>query len=298
MYAVLVPIGPDARDVDRLHALAAELKRHEDPAEIRLVIVDDAPAARELGLDWSDQVTLRTPLWQERRAPDALSAHVAGTLEGLTLARGLEFAVKLDTDAAVIGSFSHRIRAAFADRHLGVVGSYDRTSTGATRDWSGWRRTIDRATLPMVINRGRGLTSPRYRSRKHRHAVREIRDVAFRFAPPGAHCLGGAYAVSDRFLQAAALDWRPWRGTHLGEDVVIGLLCSHAQLRMCSLTDIDEPFALAWRGLPGSPAELRAHGHSIVHSVKRDDPRDEQLLRAALQPQDPAGPERGSRVSR
>ena len=295
MFAVLVPIGPDARDVTRLHALADELSRHEDPAEIRLVIVDDAPAPRALDLGWPTQVTVRTPLWRERRAPDPLSAHVAGTLEGLTRARGLEFAVKLDTDAAVIGSFSRRIRASFADPQLGVVGSYDRTSTGATRDWSSWRRTIDRATLPMVVNRSRGLALPRYRSRRHRHAVREIRDVAFRFAPPGAHCLGGAYAVSDRFLRLSALDWHPWLGTHLGEDVVVGLLCSHAQLRMRSLTGVDEPFALSWRGLPASPAELVDHGHSIVHSVKRDEPDDERRLRAALQAQEPG---RGPRVSR
>ena len=283
MFAVLVPIGPDARDVTRLHALADELSRHEDPAEIRLVLIDDAPAPRALDLGWPTQATVRTPLWRERRAPDPLSAHVAGTLEGLTRARGLEFAVKLDTDAAVIGSFSRRIRASFADPQLGVVGSYDRTSTGATRDWSSWKATIDRAVLPVATGRRDGARRLWYRSRAHRRTVREIRDVAFGFAAPGAHCLGGAYAVSDRFLQSAALDWRPWLGTRLGEDVVIGLLCSHAHLRMRSLTGVDEPFALSWRGLPASPAELVAHGHSIVHSVKRDEPEDERRLRAALQ---------------
>ena len=283
MYAVLIPVGPAAVEVTRLHALLRELARHEDPTEIRLVIVDDAPTPRGLGLEWPEQVTVRTPLWQGPRAPDVLSAHVAGTLEGLERARGLEFAVKLDTDAAVIGSFSDHIRQAFVDPELGAVGSYDRTSTGGLRDWSGWRRPIDRAVLPIGLGRGRGVARLRYRSRASRRAVREIRDAAYRFAPPGAHCLGGAYAVSRHFLDKATLDWRPWLETQLGEDVVVGLLCSHVQLRMGSLSGVGEPFALSWHGLPGAPADIRARGHSIVHSIKRADPSDEQRLRGALQ---------------
>lgn len=284
MYAVLVPVGPDPRDVARLHSLAGELARYERPAEIRLVVVDDAPATRALGLDWPDQVIIRTPLWSRHWPPDVLSAHVAGTLEGLARARGLEFAVKLDTDAAVIAPFAADLRAVFANPDLGVVGSYDRMSTGAIRDWSPWPRVIDRATMPLVAARHDGERRIWLRTRRDRRVVRQIRDAAYRFAPPGAHCLGGAYAVSGRFLDRAALDWRPWVRTQLGEDVVVGLLCSHAELAMRSLTGAGEPFAVAWRGLPADPTEIVAAGHSIVHSVKREDWHEEQSLRKALQP--------------
>lgn len=44
-----------------------------------------------------------------------------------------------------------------------------------------------------------------------------------------------------------------------------------------------EPFAVAWRGLPGSPEELAARGASIVHSVKLDGEDEEASLRARLQ---------------
>ena len=287
---MLVPVGPDPRDVIRLHALAAELTRHERPTEIRLVIVDDAPAPRAFGVDWPDHVVVRTALWSQRRAPDVLSAHVAGTLQGLAQARGLEFAVKLDTDAAVIGPFATDLRAAFANPELGVVGSYDRMSTGAIRDWTGWPRVIDRATLPFVVARKGGRRGIWRRTRRDRRVVRRIRDAAYRFAPPGAHCLGGAYAVSGRFLDRAALDWRPWIRTHLGEDVVVGLLSSQAGLAMRSLTGAGEPFAVAWRGLPADPTEIVAAGHSIVHSVKRADWHEEQSLREALQRSEPAAP--------
>ena len=113
--------------------------------------------------------------------------------------------------------------------------------------------------------------------------VRRIRAEAYRVALPGAHCLGGAYAVSAAFLTAVPLAWRPWVGTALGEDVVVGLLASSAGLRMRSLTAPGEPFALAWRGLPAPPAELVAAGHSIVHSIKRPGEDDERALRHELQ---------------
>ncbi len=115
-------MGPGAREVSRLASLLGELQRHEEPDGLRLVVVDDASEPRDLPLISADPIVVRTPLWSGR-PPDPLSAHVAGTLEGLQAARGLEFVVKLDTDASVIRPFSQAIRRAFADRDLGVVGS-------------------------------------------------------------------------------------------------------------------------------------------------------------------------------
>ncbi len=282
MYAALVPVGPDEAEVGRLHELLAELRRHERADEIELVLVDDAPSARDFGLDWPSLTTVRTPLWAESR-PDTLSAHVAGTLEGLARVRDAEFVVKLDTDAAVIAPFSAALRRVFEDPEVGVVGSYDRMAGGGQRDWSMWQRPIDRATRPISLVAGPSGPRLRRRSREHRRTVAETRRAAYAVAPPGAHCLGGAYAASHSFLQGASLDWRPWIHTDLGEDVVIGLLCSHAGLRMKSLTAPGEPFALAWKGLPASPEALVADGHSIVHSVRCADLQQEQALRRQLQ---------------
>ena len=66
------------------------------------------------------------------------------------------------------------------------------------------------------------------------------------------------------------MEWRPWVGTGLGEDVVMGLLCRAAGLEMRSLTGPGEPFGLAYLGLPKEPRALIAAGHSVVHSVKAD----------------------------
>ena len=287
-YAVIIPVGPDPRELDRLGALVAELTRHADPSEMRLIVIDDAPPGRSLPLSWPDSILIRTSLWEHGTPPDTLSAHVAGTLEGLTRARGLEFAVKLDTDAAVIAPFADALADAFVDSQLGVIGSYDRMSSGAMRDWSVWKRPLARASHRLAVNRrGRGV-AVHYRPAAQRRVIHDTLASAEFVAPRGAHCLGGAYAVSAAFLQRAALDWRPWVRTQLGEDIVVGLLCSQARLTMRSLTAAGEPFAVAWRGLPAPPAQLRAAGHSIAHSVRDEDPAQETLLRHALQGQDGA----------
>lgn len=65
-------------------------------------------------------------------------------------------------------------------------------------------------------------------------------------------------------------------------DVAVGFLCSHASLRVASLTAPGRPFASAWRHLLAGPSALRALGYRIVHSVQRDGAEVEAQLREAL----------------
>jgi hypothetical protein len=100
----------------------------------------------------------------------------------------------------------------------------------------------------------------------------------------GAHCLGGAYAVSPSLARRHdLLRWEPWVGTGLGEDVVMGVLSAAAGLRMRSMTAVGEPFGRAHVGLPGPPEWLLSRGHSIVHAVKDADAVVEASLRDRLQ---------------
>ncbi len=210
---------------------------------------------------------------------------IAATIAGLDVCRKrqLDLAVKLDTDAAVIAPFSAHLREAFANRTLGVVGSYDRTCTGGSRDWGAWTATLGRTGRRwQITRRPDGRPARWYKSRRDRIAMRTLQTAAARHAPVGAHCLGGAYAVSGQFLNRAELQWRPWVGTGLSEDVVVGILCAAAGLRMRSLVGPGEPFALAWQGLPDTPEAIAAGGHSIVHSVKASTLEEERRLRAEL----------------
>jgi hypothetical protein len=200
-----------------------------------------------------------------------------GTLCGLrATSPDAAFVLKLDTDALVIGHFSGQLKAEFAaDRRLGILGSYDRTCTGGLRDWSMWvpvlRRTTRRLSLrsPWKVSAARRLL----------HAA-----LAHGEYELGAHCLGGAYAVGPALARRHdLLRWEPWIGSGLGEDVVMGVLCAAAGLRMRSMTAIGEPFGLAYTGLAGPPEWLRRRGHSIVHAVKDPDAGVEAEIRERLQ---------------
>jgi len=279
MFSVIVPVGPTATDLQRLSALLESLRRHERPSDIQLILIDDARRARlKAGHTpgWGSMEVVRTPVWKSRR-PDGYSAMTAGTICGLRAASpDARFILKLDTDALVIGPFSEQLAQAFAgDPRLGILGSYDRTCTGSTRDWSVWEPALRRAT------RRWSLRSPRKAA-----AARALLDGARASGEyqVGAHCLGGAYAVSAALARRRdLLRWEPWIRTGIGEDVVMGVLCAAAGLRMRSMTAVGEPFGLAHVGLPGSPEWLLERGHSIVHAVKDRDPTIEARLRARLQ---------------
>jgi hypothetical protein len=278
---VLMPIGPGEAELARARDSLASVRRHEPAAEP--VLVDDGPAARDLSA-LTDGPVVRTALrggW----VPDRDSAMLAGTLAGLRAARSLDpaFVLKLDTDALVIAPFAEPIRAALAARpSAGLLGSYDRLCTGAPRDWSLWDGPLAAAARPLrLFPRRHGSRIPRgwRRTRAERRHVRTTLAAArARGYRPGEHCLGGAYAVAPALVASPLLDaWRPWVGTRLAEDVLLGILCRAAGLEPAGLVGPGEPFALAWRGLPAEPSRLLAAGHAIVHSVAG---REEAELRA------------------
>ena len=72
----------------------------------------------------------------------------------------------------------------------------------------------------------------RYRSPRDAMAIRRLlRRAADHGYELGAHCLGGAYAVGRGLLSRQdLLEWEPWAGDWISEDVVIGVLTVAAGL--------------------------------------------------------------------
>jgi hypothetical protein len=281
VFAVLVPVGPGDAELERFGDLLDSIRAHEPAGSFRLIVVDDGPVPRDFG---TPATVIRTALWTRgRRVPDPLSAMVAGTIEGLRAAAGAEFLVKLDTDALVIAPFADAVRRALDGR--GIVGSYDVMSNGRVRTWDWWPPLLERAARPVQVFRPRpGSILPRValkRRRDRRMARRVLREAVARGYQPGAHCLGGAYAVSPALLaRDDLLSWRPWVGSDLGEDVVVGVLAGAAGLPMASAVGPGEPFGVQQVGLPDEPETLVARGHSIIHSIKDSEHAHEHELRA------------------
>ena len=292
MLGLLIPVGPDAREPDRLADTLDSVRAYEPPEQIHLILVDDYPSPRRLPIDvreWASVDVVRTPLWR-RGTPDPYSAMVAGTLQGLVAAghHRPELLLKLDTDALLIAPVADKLRTLLGDRSIGVVGSYTHTCTGAKRDWSGWRKRLLRARLPIAVIPGRRI--PGLRSARDGRAVGELLSRARANGYVwGAHCLGGAYAVGPALLERTdLLDWRPWVRTGLGEDVVVGLLATVAGLRIEGSVGPGEAFGLAWQNLPLPPEQLLSNRYSVVHSVRDQQYGAETELRSFFRARRPA----------
>ena len=277
--AVVVPVGPDPAEEERLRDLVEAIRAFE--SEVALVFVDDAPAPREALATGYGATVVRTGV--DVGAVDPYSAMVAGTLSALGAARGHDLIVKLDTDAVVAGPFVEALREAL-DRFpdAGVLGSYDVTCTGVSRDFSTWRRPIRRLARPVLIRRGPPFVEV-VAPAAWRRRISVLRAARRHGYVAGEHCLGGAYAVRGRLVdELASRGWltpAPWLGTWLGEDVVLGLLARACGYALRGLVGPGEPFGLARDGLPAPPDDLLANGHTILHSVKNDPRYSEAELR-------------------
>lgn len=292
-FAVVVPVGPDPDDPTRLKGLTESLCAHVG-STATLVLIDDSGESRELDrhVTWPDGevIVIPAPVGVGDRLPNDRMA--ASTLTYLRWLAGsnCSYAIKLDTDALVIGDFRPALERAFADPELGVCGACERnTADGALRDLTLWRRQLVLACFPVQPRLGSGrprlvlaISGRRARQRRFlRRALLCARRHGYRL---GEHCLGGAYAVSARAARAATAtdalaDPCLTAGTGLGEDVILGLLVRAAGFRLCSLVAPGEPFALRHHGLLASPKVLVERGHTVVHSVKSPDPHVERELR-------------------
>jgi hypothetical protein len=91
------------------------------------------------------------------------------------------------------------------------------------------------------------------------------------------YCQGGAYVLTPEFLRSmqrnAYLDSAAdWGVIDIGEDVLMGMYTRAVALQVMDFSDLGEPFANQFTGLPYNPEELVIRGHALIHSV-RNDPR-------------------------
>jgi hypothetical protein len=287
--AAAIPVGPGDHELERLSDLVDSLHAHVPDLDA-LVLLDDAPEPRELRVNWDPDrlALLRTPgTLRSDYADDRMAAGTLTILRWLSDAP-VDYLVKLDTDALVIGDFRRSLSNAMArNPGVGVWGAYrENEPGGGERDFSYYAFQLRLARLPLRPRRGgieQAVIGPAARSRRF---VRNVaRAAAANGYQPGEHCLGGSYAVTrpaaERMRALGFLDDpHATFHAHLAEDVVVGLLARASGFRLASHVARGQAFALRFRGLLAEPEELLGRGHSIVHSLKDHDGSSEGDLRA------------------
>ncbi len=293
-WAVMMLIGPQPEEIERARDTVASLLAYE-PTGGLLLLVDDCRTPRPLAEQIAPSlaagrrvVSLLNPrLGRANGWGPGTGAGALGALREACKVPDLRFVLKLDTDALVVAPFVAQVNGKFAAcPQAGILGTYqfspaqrtEATSTPALekllRQFTIWRRTPAGGPALQLAFWGK--------YKRVRNVLRQAIMNGYRL---GEHCAGGSYAISMpcvRALQAAGLLDDPTRFLQvpLGDDPLLALLAAAAGYGLAPFDAAGEPFAIRHRGLPDTPENLLARGHSIIHSVKDHGDQTEVALRA------------------
>ena len=296
MFAVIVPVGPSEREIPRLRELLASLSRFEKP-NCFIVAIDDSPKPRPIETLWTEYglegTVVHNPRQCRHRGLGAgLCPLVVAGLQWVIKNIEVEYALRLDTDSLVISHFHKKLEDHFnANPDCGIVGTY-RYFPGGKLRLKAFSPDLYRYSRRLVVFRDSNyLPSVRIRQgfwglgRKRRELIN--RAVANGYTP-GDHCQGGGYALSSSLLQRLKSDpgfkeVQLWRHHKMAEDFMMTIFCYANGMKVSDLNQHGEVFAVAFKGLPISPAECVAQGYGIVHSVKSYGDMAEDQVRATFQ---------------
>jgi hypothetical protein len=308
-FAIILPVESTPHGIWRGVELVRSVLAWE-PALACCVVLDDAPAARGLtdmalfsrgcvAITITNPVRSRGGSWL-----GTLSAGILTALDWIHTHVEVDFVLRIDADALVIGPFARAVRD-FGDacQDAGVIGSIGMSCNPETRArqdmrseprllrarrlWpsapahahdggpdSGVDSGVDSVEDERIEVPSLGRVSVRQRRQFDR--LRPDIDVAIANGyATYEYCQGGACVVTRRMIDRLASGGffaraREWEGLPFPDDYVLAMYARAVDLRLYDLSAPGEPFGVQARGLAYPPAELAARGHAIIHSVKND----------------------------
>jgi len=302
-FAVYVPMRANQTDHARVTDLVVALV-HFEPSVTLIVLVQDGEIPGGLWDGISIPSTCQIVQLPHPRPNNELNMF-GGLCTASLLAlnymyhcgQAFDFVLKLDTDSLVIAQFAEKITSTLsASPRIGMIGVLGDSCNRMTRTFFMDHRLeqIIRAVIPL----GTSLVTPTHEETTLLHKLGVITDeqlerfrrictllkpiVHKKFS--GSHCQGGGYAVSNQVisrLSSAGLlaDPNLWLDLKMGEDQMMGVLCSLLDLRIVDHSAPGDVFGVQARGLAYAPAELLDKGYSIVHSIKNDPNYSEEEIR-------------------
>ncbi len=294
-FAVVIPVGSDVSDIDRLQRLVRSIMSNE-PRVRWIVLVDDCPRNRRLErridiVPRCDVVSVENP-----RRGGGLGYYgglFTGVMHGLNWIwhhADAAYSLKLDTDSLIIRPFSEVIEDTLVSNpEIGQVGVIGRTCNRADPTFG--CESSETSPLTEMARRWEHLLNAVggnidliemskaenhidwYSSFSHVYAL--IRGAESRGYDHLSYCQGGAYALSRTMLSRLAEygcfdEALRWSNIPVGEDVIMGMHTTYAGMRLCDMSRDGDPFGLHWKGLPFSPPVILTKEYSIIHSIKND----------------------------
>jgi hypothetical protein len=285
-FAALIFVGPGDLDAKRLKRLLESLLLYE-PTVQTIVIIDDSS-----GQDFSAIVplefTTRTVILPNPRNGLGYwwqGGLCVGLTEGLRWIgenRAIEFVVRLDTDALVIGSFASRVSSAFdADPKIGLLGTWDKYAFNGVQRLP---HENSNKILPYILRKAsRHFAIWRHSDwptrvqcslfKNDRLVRRIIRSAIQNGYQPGDFVQGGGYAIRSQLIQS--LNTHHLTAYSLAflhqfysEDVLATLFCYAMGYYPKGFNQPGEVFGVQNQMLPATISELVEAQYGIIHSIK------------------------------
>ena len=283
-FSAVVPLASGDLSLQRLRDLV-DCLFHFEPEIAELVIVDDQVPPRgfnDLAIPPSCRLGV-LPNPRRGRGNGWLGGTAAASIAAFSWLQQnsqCDFAVKIDSDTLVIAPFASKIAAGFAAQpDAFLLGSSTKTPNRV------YDRPEDFSVAPGLRKLQRSLTIwrrtakgpwPRLQcgffgaDRKRKFLIDRAVANGYRL---GAHCQGGAYAISRRGLNELAAigalsDPLLWLWTPCACDTAVTLSVFACGGRAGDLNEDQQPFGVIARGLPDTPERLVERGFSLIHSVK------------------------------
>jgi hypothetical protein len=301
-FAVVIPVGPDALDPGRAGVVLASVMAWE-PSVSMCVVVEDCDSRSGLTESMTRPgscrlIVLRNP--RRGRGYGHTGGLCAGILTALAWIRqnaDVEFVLKLDTDALVVGPFAATIANLLAQSpETGIVGTLGGSCNPELRPLQDPRREPDLLRLRRLLPSDAGVKGEARSLRidglglvpfellRSFAAVRPHVDRAVvNGYETSDYCQGGAYALGCRMLQRMAAHGylaqpEPWIWVPVGEDMVMAMYARAVGLRLLDASGPGQPFGLQARALPHSLTRIVQLGYSIIHSIRNDAAHSEPAI--------------------
>jgi hypothetical protein len=293
-FAIVLPVGPGHKELDRVADLMDSIRCYE-PQTPTLLFIDDALEDRQLAQKFRlprhcTAVSIPNPR-RGRGVGDRGGLCVANmvALAWLCEHANVKFAVKMDSDALVIGPFAQKLHQAFEGApEAGIIGSAhmltcNREPTKFEKDGYSMRKLLS----PIAVWR-EPLTPGQHLQISLSGKLKTVRTHVLtamkRGYRPGEHCQGGAYAVSSQFIRRMATrgylqDLLLWRDIPCCEDVMMGMYARAVGLHLKDFNNTHQVFGIQHMGLPDTLERLIERGYSLIHSLKNDPRFSEEQIR-------------------
>jgi hypothetical protein len=291
--AILIPIGPGDANAIRVAVLVNAVFITEPQTALVVLVTDRQDLKIDFGALVSPSQRSRVHVVINPRLPQSpgdTGGLFRGVVSGIkaiaSILEGVDFVIKLDTDALPIRKYYKKIQAAIAKNTfpIAILGTVGPTCNRDHEHFDHYGNAVEQilrasgATYGSLVSTE---TPPRGAIREENNLATAVRKGLANGYRLGTYCQGGCYAITGEFIRASIKSnmeacANNWESLHVGEDVLMAI---YAHSKGFSMHDMSLIFCSQARGLPFELSVLQSLQCGVIHSVRNNDLPESSIVK-------------------